>query len=230
VKRTILLIAGAAALGLAYYGSQLLAQGPGGAGGSGAAPVMHGTRVAVVNIGAVFTKYQKATYYKQEMEEAFKPYKTQIETGQKQIYNLKVEAQKPSSNKEQLEQQIVAIQRSLEDVQRKARSELSKKSEQQLQQLWNEINDVINATARTNAFNIVLAYGEPSDVEAKGLGAFANINRKMTALESGSALPMYFDASVDITPVVVDTLNRSMQRPATATPAAQSSATPSPGR
>jgi Skp family chaperone for outer membrane proteins len=206
VKRTILLIAGIAALAVAYFGAQLLAQGP----GTAPAPQVPGTRVAVVNIATVFTGYKKAQFYKQEMEATYQPYKVKIESLQKEIYNAQVDLSKPGANKEQLEQKVLAFKRQLEDVQRQGRGEIGKKSEAQLIQLWNEINEVIDRTAKANAFNIVLAFGEPSDVEMKGLGAFANINRKMSALEGGSTYPLYFDRSVDITPVVVDTLNRSV--------------------
>jgi Skp family chaperone for outer membrane proteins len=206
VKRMILIGAGVAALALVYFGSQLLAQGQAGA---GAAPTLQGTRVGVVNIGTVFTSYKKATAFKQEMEEAGKPFKLQIEAYQKDIFNLKNDASKPGSKitKEDAEAQIVAKQRAIEDMQRQARAVLGKKAEAQLVQLWREINDVIDRAAKANSFNIVLAFGDPADAAATGLTDFTNINRKLNAIEMGSTAPLYFDRSVDLTGVVVQTLN-----------------------
>jgi Skp family chaperone for outer membrane proteins len=204
VKRIILIGAGVAALALVYFGSQLLAQGQ-----AGATPTVSGTRVAVVNIGTVFTTYKKATAFKQEMEEAGKPFKTQIELFQKDIFNLKQEASKPGSKltKEDAEAQMVAKQRAIEDMQRQARAVLGKKAETQLVQLWREINDAVSRCAKANAFNIVLAFGDPADAAATGLTDFTNINRKLNAIEMGSTAPLYFDPSVDLTLVVVQTLN-----------------------
>src|SRR5581483_7000153 len=117
------------------------------------------------------------------------------------------------------EQQILALQRTLEDKQRIARTVLAKMNENQLVQLWNEINDVVQRTAKTNYFNIVLAYGEPTGEETKGMAAVANINRKLQALEMGSTMPLHFDGSVDITEVVVMTLNNAFDRARQAAPA-----------
>ncbi len=204
--RKILLVAVLAALGVGCFSTPILAQG---AAGGTTAPTLPGTRVAVVNIGTVFTSYKKAMFFKQEMEETVKPYKVNIETLQKDIFNLKNEAQKPGSKitKEDAEAQIVDKQRRIEDFQRQARAVLGKKSEAQLQQLWREINDVIERAAKTNSFNIVLAFGDPADTSAGGMGDFANINRKLQAIEMGSTSPLYYDRTVDLTGVVVQTLN-----------------------
>ena len=45
----------------------------------GQAQAQTSTRVAVVNIGTVFTKYEKAKAFKVEMEATLKPYKEQAE-------------------------------------------------------------------------------------------------------------------------------------------------------
>lgn len=209
MKRMIL-VAGACAVALACLATPASAQAP----ASGQpAPTVAATRIAVVNIGAVFTGYKKATFFKQEMEGTLKPYKDKLEAMQKNLLAWQQEAQKPTATtpKEQIEQNIVTLKRQMEDVQREARALVAKKSEAQLEQLWKEINDVIVRAAKSNAFNIVLAFGDPSEQESKAMGGFANINRKLQAIEMGSSAPLYFDASVDITPVVVNTLNTAYE-------------------
>jgi Skp family chaperone for outer membrane proteins len=203
VKRTILVVAGLTALAVAYFGSRLLAQAPAG----GAATSVAGTRVACINIGAVFTSYKKATFFKQEMEETLKPYKAKLDAMQKELMLWQQEAAKPGAQKEQIDAKVVQLKRQMEDEQRNARSLVAKKSEQQLVQLWKEINDVVVRAAKANAFNIVLAFGDPTEQEANGMGMFANVNRKLQAIEMGSTSPLFFDPSVDLTSVVVQALN-----------------------
>jgi Skp family chaperone for outer membrane proteins len=204
VKRMILAVAAMAALAVAYCATHLLAQAPG-----GAAPAVASTRVAVVNVGTVFTTYKKATFFKSEMEETLKPFKAKLDKLQATMASWQGELGKPGSKhtKEEIEGNVVQLKRAMEDEQRQARALASKKSETQLVQLWKEINDVVVRAAKANAFNIVLAFGDPSDHEATGMGAFANINRKLQAIEMGSTSPLYFDGSVNITDIVVQTLN-----------------------
>jgi Skp family chaperone for outer membrane proteins len=203
----ILVAMGAAALAVAYFGHQLLAQAPTGQ----AAPTYTGTRIGVVNIGAVFSGYKKATFFKQEMEATLKPYKDKMDELQKVLIQWDQEGKKPTSTypKTQIDEKIVQCKRAMEDAQREARSLVAKKSEQQLEQLWKEINEVIVRAAKAYSFNIVLAFGDPSEQEAKGLGAFANINRKLQAIEMGSTAPLYYDANHDLTRTVVETLNQA---------------------
>src|SRR5881227_1434900 len=69
VKRTILLVVGCAALAaLAYSATRLTAQV-----GGPAAPQV--TKVGVVNVGTVFSKYTKALLLKEELQKSFKPFK-----------------------------------------------------------------------------------------------------------------------------------------------------------
>jgi Skp family chaperone for outer membrane proteins len=208
VKRMILVVAGCAALALVYFGSQLLAQGT----TTGQAPAAYpGSRVAVINIGTVFSDYKKAKFFKQEMETTLKPYKDKIEGIQKTLISWDQEAKKPGSThpKEQIDANIVQCKRAIEDEQRQARALVARKSEQQLEQLWKEINEVIGRAAKAYSFNLVLAFGDPSEVETKGLGTFANINRKLQAIEMGSISPLYFDSQHDLTRTVVETLNQA---------------------
>src|ERR1700730_18266572 len=67
-----------------------------------------GTRVAIVNVGLVFSKYEKAMFYKQELETTLKPYKEKGEkiNAQAKIYGDPLKEKKVTDPKlkEQYEQ------------------------------------------------------------------------------------------------------------------------------
>src|SRR5207249_10787942 len=86
----ILLVAGVAALSaVAYFGTRLWAQTP----TTGAAAVGP-TKVAVVNIGLVFSEYKKAQNFKVELEGTLKPFKDQAETYRKEVISFQEVIQK----------------------------------------------------------------------------------------------------------------------------------------
>lgn len=204
MKRIILLaVAGTAALVAAYLGPKLFAQGPG-------APAASGQRIAVVNIGSVFSGYKKAELFKKELDDTLKPYRTQAEQLKSQIMQWEKAIREGKFSKEVPEERykagIIANKRKLEDLDMEARRLVGKRAEEQSVQLWKEVNEVIARTARGNGYNIILGYGDPPNMQANSVPI---INRRMASMEAGSMTPLYFDGSADITQQVVDTLNRS---------------------
>lgn len=206
MKRIILLAAaGAAALAAAYFGPQLFAQGPG-------APAASGQRIAVVNIGSVFSGYKKAELFKKELDDTLKPYRTQAEQLKLQIMQWEKAIREGKYTKDLTEERykagIIANKRKLEDLDMEARRLVGKRAEEQSVQLWKEVNEVIARTARGHGYNIILGYGDPPNLESNSVQI---INRRMASMEAGSMTPLYFDTSADITRQVVDTLNSGYQ-------------------
>jgi Skp family chaperone for outer membrane proteins len=219
----ILLVAAAAGLAIAgFVGSQLSAQ----TGGTAAPAASSGpTRVAVVNIGLVFSKYDKAKTFKTELEETLKPYKGQAETLRKDILSFKESIEKKDYSKfskEQFEAGIVDRQRKMEDLDREVRRLIGKKQEDQLVQLWKEVNTHIQAYAQSNGIHVVMGYGDP--MTAEELHAFPNINRKMQGMDLGAAVPLFVGQGLDISNDVVRSLNDYYQRCGGARPASTSGA------
>ena len=208
-----MIAAGFAALTAAVFGPRLVAQQP--AGGGAPAPAAAGPRIAVVNIGLVFAKYDRAKAFKGEIEASLAPIRTEAETIKKNILKYKEDAVKaPADKRDQYEAVIVAENRKLEDLDRSARKAITQKQEAQLAILWKEVNDVIEAYAAANSFQLVLGYGDPVEPELlKGLG---QINRKMNAMDVGSCTPLYISPNIDISNAVAMTLNQRFQaqRPA----------------
>jgi Skp family chaperone for outer membrane proteins len=221
VKRTVTIAAGLAALGVvAYIGSHLSAQAP-----STAAPPAQ-TRIAVVNLLNVIKGYGKAKFYDGELEEARKPYVAKAEelkqalvSWQNYLADPKNAPQLTDDKKQEGEKNIVNIKRQLEDLDKEARKALSKKREQQVVQLYKEIDEHVKRYAVANGFHLVLSYFEP--VTSADLFSGANITRKLEGMSmGGSCNPMYYADGMDISGPIIESLNRAYGGAAAAAPGA----------
>jgi Skp family chaperone for outer membrane proteins len=207
-RRTLWLVAGVAALAVTSFGaSYLFAQA-----GGNAPAATGGTRVAIVNVGVVFTKYDKAKAFKAELTKKVEPYKLKMDDWRKQMIQYQELLQKGDGKykKEDLEKAILERKRALEDTDREVRNLVGKQSEDQLVHLWKEINSHIKAIGATNGFHLVFGYGDPQD--SKDLDTFANINRKMQGMDLGGVTPLYIAQGLDISEHVVQSLNAEYHR------------------
>lgn len=193
-KSFILKTALALALGL-VCADQARAQATGG-----------GTKVAIVNVGEVFTKYEKAAAFKAEVEKVIGPRKAQAETLKKEMEAWQAQMKSPKfdpKEADRYQQAIIANQRKLQDMDREVRAEIGKVQEFQIISLFKDLNQAVEAVAKSQGFQLVLAYGDivgdPFTVE--------NISRKMNGMDLGSTTPLFFHASTNLTDTVVATLN-----------------------
>jgi Skp family chaperone for outer membrane proteins len=217
VKR-MLLVATVTMLTLACLGGRLLVRG------QGQAQVPTSTRVAVVNIGLVFSKYDKAQTYKKEMEKILEPFRAKGEKLKKEIMDWSEYIKHPKfdpKDRERYEQGILNNKRQLEDLDREARAKVGKRQEEQIITLYKDVNDLVKAYALNNGIHLVLAYGEQIEGD---LFTFPNINRKMQGMDLGSANPLFFVPGVDISTAIADGLNQSYRAAGTAVPATPTSA------
>jgi Skp family chaperone for outer membrane proteins len=188
--------------------------------------------VAVINLLQVVKNYNKAKFYETELEETLKPYRTQAEGLKAKLIQWQNYLSDPKNqqikqeDREKGEQSITSLKRQLEDLDKDARKAFGKKKEQQVVQLYQEINEHVKAYAPSHGFHLVMAYFEP--VTAADIFAPANIARKLEGMQmGGSCMPMYFADGMDISNAIVETLNRAYPggaaaAPAAATPAAAS--------
>gem|GEM_PF-2555444 len=214
MKRTMLFVGGLLALAsTAYVGSHLWAQGT----GAPAAPTQ--TRIAFVNIETVFQNYEKAVLYKKEMENAIAPFKVKAEKLKAEILQWQRELQDPTSaknpkfNKEQWEAGILKNKRDLEDLTKEVGKIVGTKNEEQVVQLYKEVNDAVQAHALANGFQAVMCFGESTKLPPLG---FENISRKVQGMEgSGCMSFMYIAPGLDISQAVTEALNRRYRSTAT---------------
>lgn len=207
MKKSILIVAGVAIMiaGVYYNNQHLTAQPPA---GGGAAPAQPGTRVAVVNIGLVFNKYVRAQAFKKELEDSVSPFKAKgkkLSDDMKDWYEASLKPGIDPKLKDQYEAGVRNNKRQLEDMQLEISKLIGKKQEDNLVTLWKEVKQGIEAVGKAYGFQVVLGYGDPMEKEV--LDLFPNVNRKMTAMDQGSIVPLYIHGSVDLSQAVADTLN-----------------------
>lgn len=207
MKKMILIVTGFAVLVTgAYFSTFVFAQGTQPA-------QVQGTKVAVVNIGLVFNKYERAKAFKRELEAT-------LEQPRKEAKKLMEEmdgwAEKIRKNptmakveRDSLEDAIYKHKQRLDTMNRDITKLLGKKSEDNLVVLWKEVNDCIEAVSKAYGFQVVMGYGDP--MEKNDLNLFPNVNRKMQAMDAGSTVPLYVHGSVDLSSAVADTLNHWLQ-------------------
>ncbi len=167
-----------------------------------------GTRVAVVNVGLVFSKYDKAKFYKSELEQTLKPFKEKGEkiAAEMKTYGVPLQEKKVTDPKlkDQYEQYLLKLKRDMEDLDMQAKKLIGKKQEDQIVALYKEVVGAIQAFAQSNGYQLVLGYGQQIEGDVY---TFPNINRIMQGMDLGSTTPLFLAGNVDISQSIIDTLN-----------------------
>jgi Skp family chaperone for outer membrane proteins len=188
-----------------------------------AASAMPGTRVAVVNINKVLKNYAKAQKLNNDIRTKVQGYAKQINDKKEEIQKLQTELAQPTTTpqrKEQIEKQIVNLQRLLQDIDNEARKVIGKEQGDIAVQIFREIEGVIRAVATSNNFDIVFSY--PDATDDADMYTQDNVVRKLAAQ---AAMPLFYKPHVDMTKAVIDTLNMSYPV-AAATPTAPTAPRP----
>jgi Skp family chaperone for outer membrane proteins len=173
-----------------------------------------GTRVAVVNINKVLKNYNKAQGLNNAIRNKVQAYAKQMNDKREEMQKLQAELAKPTitpQQKEQIEKQIVNLQRYLQDIDNEARKVIGKEQGDIAVQIYKEIEGVIRAVATTNNFDLVLSY--PDATEDAEMYIQDNVVRKLAAQ---AAMPLFYKAHIDITAAVIQTLNASYPAPVAA--------------
>jgi Skp family chaperone for outer membrane proteins len=182
------------------------------------------TKVGFVNIGVVFTKYEKAKAFKSELEGAVKEIKASIDTLGKQIMAWQDEMKKPGfpeKERERYEAGIRNNKRQIEDLQLQAQKKIGKRQEEQLIVIYKEIVGATQGFASANGFHAILAFGDPTD--QNDLFNVMNIDRKLKGMDMGGVVPLFFDRSLDVSEAIVGNLNTAYGRAPTPVQGTQTS-------
>jgi Skp family chaperone for outer membrane proteins len=218
VKRIIGIVAGVA-VGAALYGVSLVGAQPGTpapAQAPTAQPPAH-TRLAFVNVAKVFQEYDKARFYKAELEKAIEPKKSLRDKLVKEIQAWKKAMQEnPKLKKgdpqfdpgehERYDKGILKNQRELEDLERDLRQIVGERSEHQNVLLYKELYEAAQLYAIENHFHIVVGFVEPTQGDPFSL---INIMRKIQGMDmAGCVTALYVAPGLDISLGVVNALNQ----------------------
>lgn len=206
MKRTVGILTGAAALGVAiFFGSRLLAQQP--AAQAPAAQPLH-TRVAVLNLPHVIKSYQKYQTFEREWQETYKTFDKQYESKRALLVQYQSELQKTPEgpNRDKLEANIRTLQHEMQEMGEDAKKQLGKKRDEQAVIIYKEIEEAVQAYARANNIELVMHFNDnivPADIYNP-----MNIQRK---LQLGACFPMYHAPGMDITNWIIQMLNQRYQ-------------------
>jgi len=162
-------------------------------------PAAPRVKIAVVNYGYLFTNFDRAKEMKKELDDELAPLKAEAEKIKASLTSLKAAADSAKGMPEVaalIAEQMREGTKGLEDLDLKARSLVGKKQETQLVMLWRQINDVVAEYASKHDFDIVFGYGDPPNLDPN---TFANVNRRMTAMDMGTMIPAYVRNGGDIT-------------------------------
>jgi Skp family chaperone for outer membrane proteins len=199
VKRTVAILAGAAALGLAVFlGSRLVAQQP-----AQQQPLR--TRVGLVNLPHVIKSYNKYLAFEREWNEQYKQFEKQFESKRALLEQYQQQAAKAAANeaeKNKWETAFRTTQREMQDQGEDAKKVLSKKRDDQAVIIYKEIEEAVAAFARANDLELVLTYNDA--VASADLNSAGNIQRK---LQMGALFPMYHSPNMEITNWIIKMLN-----------------------
>lgn len=218
-RLTILMLALAAISPAIYHASPVTAQAP--ATPPTAAPAGRGT--AVFNVPKVMREYSKWQYFAQEVNKDRAEKAAILGKKQAEMVDLqnraKVETVK--AKQDEMVAQAIQMQRTLEDLEKQARKEIDEKSMAHLRTLFGELRTVVDAVAKTNGFDLVLAYPDATTPEETASPMYLEMK-----LRTPAAMPFYVSANIDITKVVIETLNKNFPAPGPVSPAGATAPAP----
>jgi Skp family chaperone for outer membrane proteins len=203
VKRISTRLAAVATVGVALaIASAAAAQGTTG-GGTSTPPQPRPQRIVIVNIAKVLRDYNKANFLGAEITKKREAYVKRVQAYRDQIaeVNKKYAAVQDPQMKKQLQEEALGIQRKIEDVDREAQRELTSLSNDTIVRVYQEIKGVIFDIAKTNNLDMVLCYPAASKAEDENSPQVAQL-----MLQTPALIPFYHHG-MDITEVVVKTLN-----------------------
>lgn len=207
MKRTVGILAGLAAMGVSIYlGSHVLAQQPP---QTQAAPPLQ-SKIALVNLAQVIKNYEKFKNFQAQLKTEMEPLQKEIEAKKGQLAAKEAEGNKPetpAARREQLQKEIKAIQREMQDKIDEANNVLAKKRVEQLQTIYRDVQDAVTAYARAYNIELVLQFSDSIDPAEKVSPAALQAK-----LGNQACFPLYNDPRMDITNPVTQMLNQHMSK------------------
>lgn len=195
--------------GVTYLAGRSVAQTPQPA----PAPKPATGKIAVFNVAKVMREYKKWQYFAGVMNSKRAAISGDLGKIRNEIATLQDQIQKEPSQikKEELAKVLVGKQREFEDKDRMARKTLDEESAAHLQQLFQEIQAGVKAFVESNGYDVVFAYPDAVTPEEMKSPIYFDLKMRPPA-----AMPFYVSPSADITPMLIETLNKHFPPPAAA--------------
>jgi Skp family chaperone for outer membrane proteins len=160
--------------------------------------------IAVFNMAAVMRDYGKAKYQVYLLNKKREELSKDILVWRSELAKLQQEYQQQqvAELRDKLGKQMVELSRKIQDREAEVNRILNDDASAIISQLYDEIKTVVDKTAEMNGYHIVFAY--PDAVTAEEL---KNPMIKELKLKPPAAQPFYVARHVDLTPVLIQTLN-----------------------
>lgn len=219
--------------GMIYLAGATNAQQPGGAPPPGAQPPAATQQarptIAVFNMAAVMRDYGKAKYQVYQLNKKRIDMSGDLVKWRGEFVQCQQDIQKAQDPKikDTLNGKMVNLARLIEDKDREVNKVLNDDASAIIGSLYDDIKTVVDKTAEMNGYHIVFAYPDAVTEDEK-----KNPFLKELKLKPPAAQPFYVARHVDLTGVVIDTLNKWYPAPAVpadAPPTGAPSTTPQPG-
>jgi Skp family chaperone for outer membrane proteins len=210
VKRTVIILAGVAALGLAVY----VANHAGAQQGNNqpARPPLQ-TRVALLNLGQCIKNYNKFKSFEESLKKQSDYYQKLFEEKKAQAVAKQEQQKKPETTpaqREELDRDLRTLQHQMQDLAEEVKQKLGKQEFDLMVMMYKEVQDAASIYARTYGFELVLQYNDAVGADAYSAQVF---QRK---LANGACMPLYNDDRMDITRDVTAMLNQKLASSAAA--------------
>jgi Skp family chaperone for outer membrane proteins len=160
--------------------------------------------IAVFNMAAVMRDYGKAKYQVYLLNKKREELSKDILVWRSELAKLQQEYQQQqvAELRDKIGKQMVDLSRKIQDREAEVNRILNDEASAIISQLYDEIKMVVDKTAEMNGYHIVFAY--PDAVTAEEL---KNPMIKELKLKPPAAQPFYVARHVDLTPVLIQTLN-----------------------
>jgi Skp family chaperone for outer membrane proteins len=165
------------------------------------------TRIGLVNMTYVTKNYGKFLTYQKELKKILEPF-TEKDKGLRakaeQLGKQMADPATPEADREKLADEVKKLQREMEGNNQEARAILSRRSNEQMKTIY---EDVVNAAARyahAHELDLVLHYND--GVTHQERFNPINIGRK---LQNGALTPLYVARGLDISKDLVEQLNKA---------------------
>jgi Skp family chaperone for outer membrane proteins len=208
VNRVMVYLAALAGTGGVIFLAQ--AQQPAAAPAPTAAPKPTTGRVAVFNVAKVMREYQRWQYFAAIMNNKRATAAGELAKLQNEIATLREQAQRETlkPKQEELIAKGRAKMRDFEDAERKAKGTLDEESQSHLKNLFAEIQSAVKAIVDANGYDMVMAYPDAMTDEERNSPMYFDMKMRPQA-----AMPFYVSPSIDISPVLLATLNKHYPAP-----------------
>lgn len=202
-------------------------QGPGGAvppPGGGQPPATSTARptIAVFNMAAVMREFGQAKYQVYQLNEKRKGMAKDVVAWRAEYVKLQEEAPKQQvpAIRDEMARKMLDLSRKIQDKESEVNKTLNDEASAIISKLYDQIKTVVDKTAEMNGYHIVFAYPDAVSAEESNSPMVKELKLKPPA-----AQPFFVAKHVDLTGVVVQTLNAWYPAPAVPADAVPAGAT-----